>query len=108
MIPNSTSLLQIVILTTGIYVVLGFLRTTRGSGLVRGLGVTLLVGVVGLWGLSKYLVLEELDHIIQGITGYVVVILAILFQPELRRGIVHLGENPLLGRLLEGTSPVRS
>jgi diadenylate cyclase len=101
LIPNSTSLLQIVILTTGIYVVLGFLRTTRGSGLVRGLGVTLLVGVVGLWGLSKYLVLEELDHIIQGITGYVVVILAILFQPELRRGIVHLGENPLLGRLLK-------
>jgi len=100
-IPNTTSLLQILILTTGIYVVLGFLRTTRGSGLVKGLGVTLLVGVVGLWGLSKYLVLEELDHIIQGITGYVVVILAILFQPELRRGIVHLGENPLLGRLLK-------
>ena len=44
MIPNTTSLLQILILTTGIYVVLGFLRTTRGSGLVKGLGVTLLVG----------------------------------------------------------------
>jgi len=92
---------QLLILTTGIYVVLGFLRTTRGGGLVRGLALTMVVGFVGLWGLSKVLVLEELDHIIQTVSGYVAVILVILFQPELRRGMVHLGENRLLGRLLK-------
>ena len=92
---------QLLILTTGIYVVLGFLRTTRGGGLVRGLAVTMVIGFVGLWGLSKVLVLEELDHIIQTVSGYVAVILVILFQPELRRGMVHLGENRLLGRLLK-------
>ncbi len=92
---------QIAILSTGIYIVLGFLRTARGGSLVRGLTITLLFGVAGLWWLSKFLQLEELEYIIQSITGFAFVIVAILFQPELRRGIVHLGENPLLGRLLQ-------
>jgi len=34
----------------------------------------------------------------RSITGYVVVILVILFQPELRRGIAQLGEQALLGQ----------
>ncbi|MFT5152031.1 MAG: diadenylate cyclase, partial [Planctomycetota bacterium] len=97
-----SSVLQVAILATGIYVVLGFLRTTRGSGLVRGLAFALVGGVVGLSAFAEQLQLEELDYILEIITGYVVVILAILFQPELRRGIVQLGENPLVGRLLEG------
>lgn len=91
--------LQILILATGIYFFLRFLRTTRG-GLLRGLVVAVLFGVVGLWGLAKVLELEELDHIIQSVTGFLAVILAILFQPELRRGIAQLGDHPMMGRFL--------
>ena len=94
------SALQILILTVGIYLVLGFLRTTRGGGLLRGLVVAILVVVAGLAGLAKHLELAELSHIIESFTGFAVVILAILFQPELRRGLSHLGENPLVGRFL--------
>ena len=97
--------LQILILTTGIYIFLRFLRTTRGGGLIRGLVVALLFGAVGIWGLSKLLGLSELEHIVQSVTGFVVVIFAILFQPELRRGIAQLGEHPLLGRLLDQRRP---
>ncbi|HJO27024.1 MAG TPA: diadenylate cyclase [Planctomycetota bacterium] len=92
--------LQGLILATGIYLALRFLRTTRGGGVLRGLAVAVLLLVFGLWGLAKLLVLEELDHILQSVSGYLVVILAILFQPELRRGITHLGDHPLLGRLV--------
>jgi diadenylate cyclase len=92
--------LQGLILATGIYLVLRFLRTTRGGGVLRGLAVAVLLLVFGLWGLAKLLVLEELDHILQSVSGYLVVILAILFQPELRRGITQLGDHPLLGRLV--------
>jgi diadenylate cyclase len=100
--PDWSSILQILILSFGIYLVLGFLRTTRGTGLVRGLAVTALLAVVGLYVLSIYLELSELDYLFEISSGYVVIVLAILFQPELRRGIVHLGENPLIGRLLKG------
>jgi len=91
---------QVTILTVGIYLLLSFLRTTRGLGLVRGLIFALIVGVIGLSLLAEVFKLEELRHLIGVITGYVAVLLAILFQPELRRGLVHLGENPWVGRLL--------
>ncbi|MFT7484486.1 MAG: diadenylate cyclase [Candidatus Paceibacteria bacterium] len=92
--------LQIAILSTGIYLFLRFLRTTRGGGLLRGLFVAFLFGVIGLWGLSKYLELEELNHIIEGFTPYVAVILTIIFQPELRRAMARLGQHNRLAQLL--------
>jgi len=97
--PQSWTL-QILILGTGIYVFLRFLRTTRGSGLLRGLTVAFVVGAIGLWGLSKYLQLEELGHIIEGVIPYVAVILTIIFQPELRRAMARLGQQNRLARLL--------
>jgi len=97
---DAGTLLQILIFAIGIYVVLGFLAATRGTGLVRGLGVALLVVFGGLFGLAKQLGLAELEYILQAVFGFIVVILAVVFQPELRRGIVSLGENPLLHRLV--------
>lgn len=97
---DTATLLQVLILSVGIYLLLAFLRSTRGSGLVRGLGLGLIVGVYGLWGISDAMEWFELKLVIQGFLGFIFVILAIVFQPELRRGIVSLGDNPLLGKLL--------
>lgn len=94
------AILQILILAVGIYLLLAFLRSARGSGLVRGLGLTLIIGVYGLWWISGYFELGELRHVIQAFLSLVFVILAIVFQPELRRGISSLSDNPLLSRLL--------
>jgi len=94
------TIVQILILTVGIHVVLSFLRTTRGSGLIRGVGVALLVVFGGLLGLSRSLKLAELEFIVEGVSGFFVVILAIVFQPELRRGIVSIGDSPLLRRVM--------
>lgn len=90
--------IQILILTAGIHLFLRFVRTTRGNPLIRGLFLSVLVGVVGLWGLSTALRLEELQHILEGSTGFIVVGLAIIFHPELRRGIAQLGERPFARR----------
>jgi len=100
---DAGTLLQILIFAIGIYVVLGFLAATRGTGLVRGLGVALLVVFGGLFGVAKHLELAELEYILQGVFGFMVVILAVIFQQELRRGIVSLGENPLVRRLVHTT-----
>ncbi len=99
--PFFSTLLQVLILAAGVYMLLALLRSTRGSGLVRGLGVTMLLGMTLLWVVSSNLQLDELQLIIQGIVGFVFVILAIIFQPELRRGIVSLGEHKLLGRFFK-------
>ena len=94
---------QALILGTGIYAFLRFLRTTRGSGLMRGLMMTLLLGLVVLAGLSKALGLLELEKLIESFTPSLAVILVILFQPELRRIISQLGEQNRLGKLLNKT-----
>ncbi|HVQ26622.1 MAG TPA: diadenylate cyclase, partial [Planctomycetota bacterium] len=89
--------LQILILAVGIHLFLRFVRTTRGNRLIRGLFLSVMVGVVGLWGLSRALELEELEHLLKSSTGFIVVGFVVIFQSELRRGIAQLGEHPLLG-----------
>jgi diadenylate cyclase len=89
--------LQVLILAVAIHLFLRFVRNTRGSRLIRGLLLALLVGVVGLWGLSRALRLEELEHLLSSSTGFVFVGFVVVFQSELRRGIAQLGERKLLG-----------
>lgn len=89
--------LQVLILSVGIHLFLRFVRTTRGNRLIRGLFLSVMVGVVGLWGFSRALGLEELEHLLESSTGFIVVGFVVIFQSELRRGIAQLGEHSLLG-----------
>ena len=70
--------LQAVLLAAGIYFFLGFMKTTRGSGIVRGLVVAFAVIALGLWGVAQVFELEELQHILRGSTPYVVMILSLI------------------------------
>ncbi len=96
---------QILLLTAVIHVFLRFVRTTRGNRLIQGLFLSVLVGVVGLWGVSTVLDLEELKYLLERSTGFIVIGLAIIFQPELRRGIAQLGERVSARRLGRPPSP---
>lgn len=97
--------LQILILAAGIHLFLRFVRTTHGSRLIRGLFVFFFVVVAFLWGLSKALDLEELEHLLQASTGVAVLTFAIIFQPELRRGIAQIGERSFVGRFIRPSGP---
>lgn len=97
--------LQAVLLAAGIYFFLSFLKTSRGSGLVRGLVVA--VAVIGLslrWAAREF-GMSELEHILTMNYGSVVLILVVLFQPELRRGVARLGEQNRLAKLVRGERP---
>ena len=104
MFLDPKTIAQIVVLTIGAHIVLSFLRTTRGSGLIRGVLIALVVIFGALLGVARWLGLSELQFIVEGVTGFAVVILAIVFQPELRRGIISLGDNPLLSRVIGSRS----
>lgn len=93
-----TWILQILILTLGIYLFLRFLRTTQGNRIVRGLAFTVPLVAILVWGTAYSLQLEALRHILNGMTGFAFVFIAILFQEELRRGMAQFGENPLIRR----------
>lgn len=103
--PILSWILQVLVLSGGIYMFLSFVRTPRVGGLIRGLTLTLLGGAAGVWWISTWLHLEELLHVFTGLAGYVALALVLLFQPEIRRGLSQVGRHPLVGRLFHASRP---
>ena len=88
-----------------IYLVYRSLRGTRGARLVRGFVFLLLIIFVGVWLVSESLHMERLRFLYGKLLLALAVLALIVFQPELRRSLMRLGQNPLLRLFLkEGAS----
>jgi diadenylate cyclase len=83
--------LEILILTVGIYYIFRFIRGTRGAPVVTGFLVVLLAFVL----VSFLLKLKELQFLLGAFSPAFVVAVLIIFQPELRRMLAELGNLPL-------------
>src|ERR1700689_1433003 len=96
---------EMVILALTCYAILRFLGKTRGSGVVRGLALI----TIGLFLVAQVIIasldLAELGKIIDYLLTTVVCGLMIIFQPELRRGLMVLGRYPMLRYLITEKSP---
>jgi diadenylate cyclase len=106
-------LVEIAILAVAIFAVLRFLGKTRGAGMVRGLGLV----VVGLFLLAQVVIasfdLTVLGRVLDYLLTTALVGLVVIFQPELRRGLMVLGryralrffvpvsEHPIADRLAD-------
>jgi diadenylate cyclase len=89
-------LVEIGILALIIYAALRFIGATRGTGVVRGLGIV----VAGIFFLAQVVIisfeLTELSKILDYLLATVLLALIIIFQPELRRGLLLLGRYRML------------
>src|SRR5580658_4992273 len=83
--------LEIAILSVGIYFSLNFIRGTRGAPVVYGFALL----VLSLTLLAYFLNLEVLIWLIRSFVAIAVVAVLIIFQPELRRILAELGTHPL-------------
>ena len=93
-------IIEVGIFAIGIYVVLRFLRETRGSGVIRGLSFALVIGLITSIILIQTLKLEHLGMIFDTVTASAILGLIIVFQPEIRNAIVRLGQTNIFGRFL--------
>jgi diadenylate cyclase len=91
-------LIEVTVFAVLIYIALRFLRETRGSGVVRGLALLLIVGLTVFVILIQALELDRLRLLFNSIAQSVVIGLVVVFHPEIRRAIVHLGDAPIFGR----------
>jgi diadenylate cyclase len=86
-------LVQIGILALVIYVGVHFLGRKRGAGMLRGLGLV----VIGLFLVVQVVVasldLTELGKVLDYLLGGVLLAVLVVFQPELRRGLMLLGRS---------------
>jgi diadenylate cyclase len=99
---NTRDLIEIAILAVAIYVTLRFLGKTRGAGMVRGLGLV----AIGLFLLAQVIIasfdLTVLGRVLDYLLTTVMFGLLVIFQPELRRGLMLLGRYRWLRYVLGG------
>src|SRR5882724_5397903 len=83
--------LQILILTVGIYYAFRFVRGTRGAPVVTGFIVLLMAFVL----VTTLLDLKVLRWLLGTFSAFIAVAVLVIFQPELRRMLAELGNLPL-------------
>jgi diadenylate cyclase len=98
-------LVQIGILTVVVFALLRFLsKTATGSTIGHGLGIVIVALFLLLQVVIASLDLAELSAVLDYLLAAGLLGLLIIFQPELRRGLMMLGRN----RLWSGWSPVKN
>jgi diadenylate cyclase len=80
-----------------VYFVFNFLRGTRGARALKGAALVFIVATLFIRVVVKEDTFERLNYIYSGFVGFAAVALVILFQPEIRRGLVRLGESLPMG-----------
>ena len=78
---------EILILTVGIYYCFRFVRGTRGAPVVTGFFVVLLAFVL----VTFLLQLKVLQYLLGAFSAFLVLAVLVIFQPELRRMLAELG-----------------
>lgn len=86
-------LIDILIVSVVIYRIFMLVRGTLAAKMLIGVGVLLILSIV-----SKFLELYTLDWLIQSFWTQIVIVLIILFQPEIRKALAQVGETPLFHR----------
>lgn len=89
--------LDVTLVSILIYTILLLVRGTRGQTMLLGLGI---IGV--FYVISRWFSLVTLNWILSNFLGSVILVIVVLFQDDLRRGLIKVGLIPGLGGGLPG------
>ncbi len=82
---------DIALMSLIIYRLLLILKGTKAVQMLIGLGILLLASLV-----SRHLELYTVDWLVQSFLAQIVIAIIVLFQPEIRRALAHIGEAQFL------------
>jgi diadenylate cyclase len=97
--------IEIFLLATVFYLLLVFLRGSRGAGVLRGMLVVIGLSIGVVFVAARYFQLEHIVWVFEKLAALSIIAAVIIFQPELRRGLLRLGLNPLIARFVRPDSP---
>lgn len=89
-----TDIIDVAIITIVIYKILQLIKGARAYYMVASV-----FGLIVIVFAANTLGLRTTEWLLSNITGYLFLLIVILFQPELRRAFVILGETRILGRM---------
>ncbi len=95
---------ELLVLWVALYLVLRFLRGTRGGRAIKGMAMVLIVATIFVKLLTSDNEYERINFLYSNFMWFAGIALVIVFQPEIRRAAVRLGE----ARLFMGSGPRRS
>ncbi|MEM9416407.1 MAG: diadenylate cyclase CdaA [Planctomycetota bacterium] len=89
-------LFELAVIWVVVYLIVRFLKGTRGARVVWGVALIMIVGtlVLRLFGGGEN-TLERLNFLYSNFLAFISLVLVIVFQPELRRALVRIGEAGL-------------
>ena len=89
------SLGEIFLIFMVVYVVLRIMQGTRGTSILRGLAFIIVLISVGVLFFVRKLQLHTINGLITEFVPVFIIPIIILFQPEFRRALLRLGQNPV-------------
>jgi len=90
-------ILDILIVAAFLYQILLWLKGTGGMQLLRGMFIIFILYLV-----SQQLELNTLKWLLERFVTVILIVIIIVFQPELRRGLERLGRGRFMFRMKEG------
>ena len=98
-------LVELAIIWIMVYVILRFLQGTRAARAIKGLIFVLIVGTVVVRVLGDD-TLARLAYLYDRVLAGFALALVVIFQPELRRALIRLGETRFFGTTQQGATAV--
>jgi len=95
------SVLEILFISVVLYLLLCFLRVVRGPGFL-GVMVALVVGFLVVSFVTRIFNLDVIGFLLARLVTIMVLVVIVIFQAELRRGLIRLGQHRIFGALLRG------
>jgi len=89
-----------------VWLIFRFLEGTRGARMFKGLAVLLILMSLLILVLTRDQTFQRIQFLYQGFLGFAAVALVVVFQPELRRALVRLGEARLFRTTAEEVEPI--
>lgn len=94
-------LVDIAIITVVIYNILILMKGTRALPMLVGIMLLVLVSFA-----AKYLGLKTTSWVLNNFTGYLFIIIVVLFQQEIRRALAFIGETKVFGSSAKAKSVI--
>jgi len=92
-----TVFIELLVIWLLVFFIFNFLRGTRGARALKGAALIFIVATLFIRVVVREDTFERLNYIYSGFVGFAAIALVILFQPEIRRGLVRLGETSFFG-----------
>lgn len=84
--------IELAVIWIAVWLVLRFLERTRGAGAMKGLVVVIAVLLLGLRSLGASESFARLRYVSEAMLQLVAILAIVVFQPEIRQGMVRLGQ----------------